>query len=177
MITNIVYILKTYFFLLYFILFFWPTVSTFHAHLLALSHISAARLTVFKKKMLSLKQHQNMKIMFSCIQYGHIPPPPHPPQFFFIKKLFYTGKLYGMTGMGCSQVKRKLTALVPIFCSASHFHHHHHHHHQQQSWWRQSILFPQEPNTKRFKWMLIYFAMDTQYANFGGILHTASVSK
>ena len=39
MITNIVYILKTYFFLLYFILFFWPTVSSFHSHLLALSHI------------------------------------------------------------------------------------------------------------------------------------------
>ena len=39
MITNIVYILKTYFFLLYFILFFWPTVFSFHAHLLALSHV------------------------------------------------------------------------------------------------------------------------------------------
>ena len=38
MINDIVYILKTYFLLLYFILFFWPTVSSFHAHLLALSH-------------------------------------------------------------------------------------------------------------------------------------------
>ena len=35
-ITNKVYILKTYFFLLYFILFFCPIVSTFHAHLLVL---------------------------------------------------------------------------------------------------------------------------------------------
>ena len=40
MVTNVVYILKTYFFLLYFILFSWPSVSSFHAHLLALSHIT-----------------------------------------------------------------------------------------------------------------------------------------
>ena len=36
MITNIVYILKTYFFLFHI---FWPSVSSFHAHLLALSHM------------------------------------------------------------------------------------------------------------------------------------------
>ena len=43
MITNILYIVKTYFFLLYFILFFRPTVSSFHAHLLALSHKTEVR--------------------------------------------------------------------------------------------------------------------------------------
>ena len=46
--------------------------------------------------LLSLKQQQNlMKIMFSCI---HFPIWPHPTKImiFFV---FYTGKLYGLTGM------------------------------------------------------------------------------
>ena len=46
--------------------------------------------------LLSLKQQQNlMKIMFSCI---HFPLWPYPPQI-KIKTVFYTSKLYGLTGM------------------------------------------------------------------------------
>ena len=43
---------------------------------LAMVYISAARLTLFQQQqMLSLK-HQNMKIMFSCIQFPVWPYPP-----------------------------------------------------------------------------------------------------
>ena len=49
----------------------------------------------FSVCLLSLKQQQNlMKIMFSCI---HFPIWPYPPKL--MKKLSYTGKLYGLTGM------------------------------------------------------------------------------
>ena len=52
--------------------------------------------------LLSLKQQQNlMKIMFSCI---HFPVWPYPPK---IITVFYTGKLYGLTGMG-SERREKL---------------------------------------------------------------------
>ena len=48
--------------------------------------------------LLSLKQQQNlMKIMFSCI---HFPAWPYPPQN-NEKNVFYTGKLYRLTGMQC----------------------------------------------------------------------------
>ena len=43
--------------------------------------------------LLSLKQQQNMKIMFSCI---HFLVWPYPPNFLFY---FFTCKLYGLTGM------------------------------------------------------------------------------
>ena len=50
-------------------------------------------LNSFSIFLLGLKQQQNlMKIKFSCRSYP--PPPPHN------EKLFYTGKLYGLTGMG-----------------------------------------------------------------------------
>ena len=49
----------------------------------------------FSTILLSLKRQQNlMKIMFSCI---HFPVWPYPPPN--NEKLFYTGKLYGLTGM------------------------------------------------------------------------------
>ena len=32
-----------------------------------------------------------------------------------------------------------------------------------------AIILKQDPNTKRFQQKLIYFNMDTQYANFGEI--------
>ena len=62
----------------------------------------AACSTVFQS-LLSLKQQQNlMKIMFSCIHFPVSippppPPPPPPPKGDFL--IFYTGKLYGLTGM------------------------------------------------------------------------------
>ena len=50
----------------------------------------------FSVFLLSLKQQQNLiKIMFSCI---HFPMWPYPPKL-MIFLLFYTGKLYGLTGM------------------------------------------------------------------------------
>ena len=60
----------------------------------------------FSMFLLSLKQQQNlMKIMFSCI---HFPIWPYPPRI--MKKLFYTGKLYGLTGMH----SRKLESVLVI---------------------------------------------------------------
>ena len=48
--------------------------------------------------LLSLKQQQNLvKIMLSCI---HFPIWPYPPKN-NEKNVFYTGKLYGLTGMYC----------------------------------------------------------------------------
>ena len=53
----------------------------------------------FSVFLFSLKQQQNlMKIMFSCT---HFPVWPYPQKI--MKKLFYTGKLYGLTGM-CTPV-------------------------------------------------------------------------
>ena len=50
----------------------------------------------FSVFLLSLKQQQNlMKIMFSCI---HFPIWPYHPKI-ILKKVFYTSKLYGLTGM------------------------------------------------------------------------------
>ena len=49
----------------------------------------------FSVFLLSLKQQNLMQIMFSCI---HFPVWPYPPQNNDIF-LFYTGKLYGLTGM------------------------------------------------------------------------------
>ena len=50
----------------------------------------------FSVFLLSLKQQQNlMKILFSCI---HFPIWPDPPKL-MKKNVFYTGKLYGLTGM------------------------------------------------------------------------------
>ena len=51
----------------------------------------------FSVFLLSLKQQQNlMKIMFSCI---HFPIWPYLPKIMREKNVFYTGKLYGLTGM------------------------------------------------------------------------------
>ena len=50
----------------------------------------------FSVFLLCFTQQQNfMKIMFSCI---HFPTWPYPPQI-MKKTVFYTGKLYGLTGM------------------------------------------------------------------------------
>ena len=47
--------------------------------------------------LLSLKQQQNLvKIMLPCI---HFPVWPYPPQIMRKNPVFYTGKLYGLTGM------------------------------------------------------------------------------
>ena len=60
--------------------------------------VSAARATVFQSFHPVLKQQQNfIKIMFSCIPF---PVWPYPPKI--MEKLFYTGKLYGLTGMQLS---------------------------------------------------------------------------
>ena len=60
----------------------------------------------FSVFLLSLVQQNLMKIMFSLsiFQHGPIPPPPPPPKKKREKKeeifyVFYTGKLYGLTGM------------------------------------------------------------------------------
>ena len=45
--------------------------------------------------LLSLKRQNLMKITFSCI---HFPVWPYPPQI-MKKNVFYTSKLYGLTGM------------------------------------------------------------------------------
>ena len=47
-----------------------------------------------------------MKIMFSCI---HFPKWPYPPKNNEKKKIFYTGKLYGLTGVSyvCVQATEK----------------------------------------------------------------------
>ena len=58
----------------------------------------------FSVFLLSLKQQQNlMKIMFSCI---HFPVWQYPPKI-MILKCFYTGKLYGLTGMQTQLLKEK----------------------------------------------------------------------
>ena len=60
---------------------------------MACVHCSFDSFSIF---LLSLKQHQNlMKIMFSSI---HFPIRPYSPQIIFKKTVFYTGKLYGLTG-------------------------------------------------------------------------------
>ena len=57
----------------------------------------------FSVFLLSLKQQQNlMKIMFSCI---HFPIWPYPPKI-MKKKVFYTGKLYGLTGITIRRAQR-----------------------------------------------------------------------
>ena len=64
----------------------------------------------FSVFLLSLKQQQNlMKIMFSCI---HFPIWPYPPKI--LKKLFYTGKLYGWSG----KTTTLTTAWSPTSCSS-----------------------------------------------------------
>ena len=71
--------------------------------------------------LLSLKQQQNlMKIMFYCI---HFPILPYPPQM--IKKkttVFYTGKLYGLTGMVvCWKSYGALTKQLTRSCESCNF--------------------------------------------------------
>ena len=59
----------------------------------------------FSVFLLSLKQRQNlMKIMFSCI---HFPVWPYPPKI-MEKNVFYTGKLYGLTGMRWDSFKQQV---------------------------------------------------------------------
>ena len=71
----------------------------------------------FSVFLFSLKQQQNlMKIVFSCT---HFPILPYPPKI-MKKNVFYTGKLYGLTGMYIFEVnhviktKTKLYTIVTV---------------------------------------------------------------
>ena len=60
--------------------------------------------------LLNLKQQQNlMKIMFSCI---HFPVWPYPPILWEKKNAFYTGKLYGLTGMKCTHLYDEIQVTI-----------------------------------------------------------------
>ena len=84
----------------------------------------------FSVFLLCLKQQQNlMKIMFSC---NHFPVWPNPPKIkIFI--LFYTGKVYRLTGINTPSPPPQNTHILWVFISRNSHTHTHTHTHTQHN--------------------------------------------
>ena len=127
---------------------------------LVMAYILAAHLTVFQKKMLSLKQHQNYVFLY--------PVWPYPPKN-KTKTVFYTGTLYGLfAGQKNADCFSANVLFSQSFSSSP----------SSTTTIMMKTKYSFSTGTKHKKvQMNAYLDMDTQYAHFWGILHNASMSK